>query len=334
MALTAKVKKTINTGLQIIIASLSLWFIYKQIDDPQVYLSFVITFNKSYSGESFITLLVISLLLMPVNWMLEALKWKRLIHYTENFTALQSFKSVLSGITFSLFTPNRTGDFIGRLLTLPHSNRVTGTLLTLTGSIAQLITTLFIGLIALCFFLPRYFDLSQPVVTTGYVFVVIISLAACFLMVFLFLKIKLISKINFSSERPFWKKLQKNLQIMAQVDRKTLLITLGLSFSRYFIFSTQFYLLLIAFGFSIPWFEAFILIAMTYFTMAAIPTIALVDLGIRGSVSMFFLGLYQTVPGASVSILAASTSIWIINLAIPAIAGLLFIYRVKLIRKV
>lgn len=334
MALTAKVKKTINTGLQIIIASLSLWFIYKQIDDPQVYLSFVITFNKSYSGESFITLLVISLLLMPVNWMLEALKWKRLIRYAENISALQSFKSVLSGITFSLFTPNRTGDFIGRLLTLPHSNRVTGTLLTLTGSIAQLITTLFIGLIALCFFLPRYFDLSQPAFATGYVFVVIISLTACFLMVFLFLRIKLISKINFSSERPFWKKLQKNLQIMAQVDRKTLLITLGLSFSRYFIFSTQFYLLLIAFGFSIPWFEAFILIAMTYFTMAAIPTIALVDLGIRGSVSMFFLGMYQTVPGASVSILAASTSIWIINLAIPAIAGLLFIYRVKLIRKV
>lgn len=334
MALTAKVKKTINTALQIIIALLSVWFIYRQIDNPQVYLSFVITLGKNYNTETFILLMAISLLLMPVNWLLEAYKWKALIGYSENISASQAFKSVLSGITFSLFTPNRTGDFVGRLLTLPHSNRITSTLLTLSGSIAQLITTLFIGLISLFFFLPRYFDLSQPLFTTGYVFVVIISLSACFIMVFLFLRIKLISKINFSSERPFWKKFQQNLQTLAQVDRKTLLITLGLSFSRYFIFSTQFYLLLIAFGFSIPWFEAFILIAMTYFTMAAIPTIALVDLGIRGSVSMFFLGMYQTVPGTSVSILAASTSIWIINLAIPAIAGLLFIYRVKLIRKV
>lgn len=334
MALTAKVKKTINTGLQIIVALLSVWFIYKQIGNPQVYLSFVITFSKSYSTEAFVPLMAIILLLMPVNWLLEAYKWKALIGYAENITVSQSVKSVLSGITFSLFTPNRTGDFFGRLLTLRNSDPVTGAILTLTGSIAQLITTLFMGLIALGFFIPQYFDLSQPMLVTGYAFVVIISIVICFLLIFLFLRVQHISRLNFSSRRPFWRKLKENIHIIALVERKTLVTVLALSFLRYFIFSTQFYLLLIAFGFSIPWFDAFVLIAMTYFTMAAIPTIALVDLGIRGSVSMFFLGMYDSIPGASMSILAASASIWVINLALPAIVGLFFIYRLKLIRKV
>ncbi|MGE5316556.1 MAG: hypothetical protein ACM3ME_01075, partial [Chloroflexota bacterium] len=81
-------------------------------------------------------------------------------------------------------------------------------------------------------------------------------------------------------------------------------------------------------------FNAFILISMTYFTMTAIPTIALVDLGIRGSVSIYFLGLYFSgVAGASVSILAATTAVWIVNMALPAIIGLIFIYRINIIRK-
>ncbi len=334
MALTAKVKKTINTALQIIIALLSVWFIYRQIDNPQVYLSFVITLGKNYNTETFILLMAISLLLMPVNWLLEAYKWKALIGYSENISASQAFKSVLSGITFSLFTPNRTGDFVGRLLTLPHSNRITGAMLTLTGSIAQLITTLFMGLIALCFFIPQYFNLSQPLFVTGYAFVVICSVVICFLLIFIFLRIPYFSGITYSSRRPFWRKLYENLHIMALVERKTLITTLTLSFLRYLIFSAQFYLLLVAFGFSIPLSDAFVLIAMTYFTMAAIPTIALVDLGIRGSVSLIFYGMYSTYPGASMSVLAATTSIWVINLALPAIAGLFFIYRLKLIRKV
>ncbi len=334
MALTAKVKKTINTALQIIIALLSVWFIYRQIDNPQVYLSFVITLGKNYNTETFILLMAISLLLMPVNWLLEAYKWKALIGYSENISASQAFKSVLSGITFSLFTPNRTGDFVGRLLTLPHSNRITGAMLTLTGSIAQLITTLFMGLIALCFFIPQYFNLSQPLFVTGYAFVVICSVVICFLLIFIFLRIPYFSGITYSSRRPFWRKLYENLHIMALVERNTLITTLTLSFLRYLIFSAQFYLLLVAFGFSIPLSDAFVLIAMTYFTMAAIPTIALVDLGIRGSVSLFFFGMYSTYPGASMSVLAATTSIWVINLALPAIAGLFFIYRLKLIRKV
>lgn len=76
------------------------------------------------------------------------------------------------------------------------------------------------------------------------------------------------------------------------------------------------------------------LIAMTYFVMAAIPTIALADLGIRGSVSIFFIGAYFVLEqSAAPEILAASTMIWAINLALPAILGMLFINRLKIVRK-
>jgi hypothetical protein len=103
---------------------------------------------------------------------------------------------------------------------------------------------------------------------------------------------------------------------------------------RYLVFSGQFYLLLRAFGLNIPYFQALMLISMTYFVMAAIPTIALADLGIRGSVSIYFIGIFFGGGIAcSTSILSASTLIWTINLAIPALFGIFFIHRLSFIKK-
>jgi len=104
--------------------------------------------------------------------------------------------------------------------------------------------------------------------------------------------------------------------------------------SRYFIFSTQFFLLLRAFDLDIPFFDAFTLISMTYFVMTAIPTVALVDIGIRGSVAIYFIGSYfpdNTL--VATRILSATTLVWILNLALPALLGLLFINRLTVLRK-
>ena len=71
--------------------------------------------------------------------------------------------------------------------------------------------------------------------------------------------------------------------------------------------------------------------------MAAIPTIALTELGIRGSVSLYFIGLYFTSLGIMCSydmgIITATTVLWIINLVIPAITGAIFVFRLKFFRK-
>jgi hypothetical protein len=72
--------------------------------------------------------------------------------------------------------------------------------------------------------------------------------------------------------------------------------------------------------------------------MAIIPTIALTELGIRGSVALYIFGLYsgQVLPvsGAnSLGIFAASTLLWTINLGIPALIGTIFVFRLQFFRK-
>lgn len=335
MALTAKVKKTINTSLRIVIAFLASWFIYKQLADPQNFLSFTDSFQSKWNHADFMFLIIVSLLLMPVNWGVEAFKWKLLINYAERVSFKQALMSVFSGITMSLFTPNRVGEFLGRLLTLKHTHPLKGAFLTITGSISQLMTTLLFGMMALCFFFPIYYDLDITRYLVMYLFILITVFLAGGFMVMIYLKVSRVARLTSSFVKPGWEKIRGYLRVMRRLKRSLLIKVLMLSMFRYMIFSTQFYILLIAFGLSIPWYHAFILISMTYFTMTAIPTIALVDLGIRGSVSIYFLGLYFTgQPGSAVSILAASTAVWIINLAIPSLVGVLFINRMKLIREV
>ena len=87
----------------------------------------------------------------------------------------------------------------------------------------------------------------------------------------------------------------------------------------------------------IPTVQGFILIPVIYLIMAIIPSIALADLGIRGSVSLYILGLYfarygNGVPTPEVSILAASTALWLINLILPALLGTLFVFNLKFFR--
>src|SRR4051812_18758305 len=60
--------------------------------------------------------LVAVLLLMAVNWGIEAVKWKVCIHRIQKIPLLTAFKAVLSGVSFAVNTPNRVGEYLGRVL--------------------------------------------------------------------------------------------------------------------------------------------------------------------------------------------------------------------------
>jgi hypothetical protein len=334
MKINAKLRKTLNTLSRIIIVAMACWFIYRQVFASGDYALFKQQFGDNLRSTDFLLLLGIAFLLMPLNWVIEAAKWKMLISYIEYVSLSDALKSVFTGITFSLFTPNRIGDFLGRIFTLKRANRVKSSLLTFAGSISQLLVTLVTGLIALLFFLPKYTELSETWLIYLYLGLIIISLFLGTLMIMMFLRAPIITRKLYKMVKPKWRRINLYIIVIERIRRRTLINVLLMSMLRYLIFSGQFYLLLRAFGLHIPYFQALILISMTYFVMAAIPTIALADLGIRGSVSIYFIGLFSG--GSIVSsteILSASTLIWTINLAIPALLGIFFIHRLSFIKK-
>ena len=63
------------------------------------------------------------LLLMPLNWMLEVRKWQVLSSNSVQLSFNDSLKAVLAGLNTGFITPNRIGEFAGRILFLPDNIR-------------------------------------------------------------------------------------------------------------------------------------------------------------------------------------------------------------------
>jgi hypothetical protein len=158
------------------------------------------------------------------------------------------------------------------------------------------------------------------------------------LLVALFFKLSFLATLKERILQNRLKRLQPFFRVFAFYHNREMATVMLLSLFRYLVFSTQFYLLLRLFGVSIPYFNALVLIALIYFIMAIIPTVALTELGIRGSVSLYIFGLYfaHLIPLTGVNnmgVFAASTLLWFINLGLPALIGTIFVFQLQFFRK-
>jgi hypothetical protein len=66
-----------------------------------------------------------------------------------------------------------------------------------------------------------------------------------------------------------------------------------------------------------------------FLILAVVPTIALAELGVRGKISIFLFGAFST---NTLGIVLTASTIWLINLILPALAGSLFVLGIKLFR--
>ena len=288
---------------------------------------------------------IIIFLLMFLNWAIEALKWCLLINKIEQINWYRSFKAVLTGVAVSSFTPNRVGDYFGRVFILEKANRIEGVLITILGSMSQLLVTFTVGTTSIYFmfvFFPEtlltYFKIPEYVYAYFLWGGAVLILGMNILITLLFLNISLLSSLAKRFKGKFMEKLISYIHILSAYTLNELLIVIFLSLSRFIIFSTQMYLLLRLFNVNIPYMQAMIIIAVIFFVMTMIPTVAITELGIRGSVSLFLIGVYFGNPldmpaSINLGIIAASTALWIINLVLPALIGAILVFNLKFFRK-
>jgi hypothetical protein len=275
---------------------------------------------------------------MLFNWSLEALKWRYLIGRVEPVSFSIAIQAVFTGISISTFTPNRVGEYIGRIFFLKKASHIEGIFITIVGSMAQLLVTILLGTTALLIFLPKYLsDLFLNQKHLYYtLFVLIVSLNM--MMLALFFNISFLTTLKEKILPNRIKPVRKFFRVFSFYHNRELAIALALSFARYLVFSAQFFMLLRFFAIPIKYPEAMMIIALIYLIMTVIPTIALTELGIRGSVAIYLFSLWSsnTNPGTELfnaGVLAASALLWMINLGIPAIIGAFFIFRLQFFRK-
>ncbi|MBN1199219.1 MAG: flippase-like domain-containing protein [Bacteroidales bacterium] len=335
---TTKIGKIYNKLLQVVILLITYWFIYDQVFYRKNIPGIVKAFREDFCSQDFTWMMILVILLMFVNWGVEAIKWRYLMAKIERIGFWKSYQAVLTGVTVSSFTPNRIGEYFGRVFILQTGSRVEGILITVIGSMSQLLITILTGSLALLAFIPLF--LTHYWNYNGYLYYAIVALVVGFdiLILGFYLNVSFLSTLKEKLLRNGLKKIRKFFRIFAFYHNRELIRVLIYSFIRYVIFSFQFFVLLRIFGVQIPYPDAMMLISLIYFVMAVIPTIALTELGIRGSVALYFFGIYfsgmdRLSEQINFGILAASTILWAINLGFPALLGSLFVFRLKFFRK-
>jgi len=325
MALTLR-KQDIGLVIKVIIALLAVIFIVRELKIRDASADLFDDWSYLFQLPRLDALAVL-LIAMLANWILEAYKWRVLIHSIEDVSLWRSLKAVFSGVTIAFFTPNRVGEYGGRVFHLDKADRIDAVLLTVVGSYAQLTVTIIAGLMALAFYLPAH-EGTGPLSSWQYGFVAFGMFALCGFLVLLFLNTGLLASILKKLRLP--KTVLRHVKVLEVHRPQSLIRVLAASAGRYGIFTAQFYVLLSVFSVEVGYADAMMMIAMTYFVMTGIPTIAITEVVTRGSVAVYFL---SQVSDNVTGIVSASSVLWLINLVIPALFGVITIFGLRFFRK-
>lgn len=268
--------------------------------------------------------LILAMLLIYVNFSCEALKWKRLVNRLERVTYLRAMAGVLSSLAMAVTTPNRIGDVVTRGLILNQGNRFAGSGLTLICVLAQMVVTVTVGFIGAATYLPSNEYLISDH-SHSWIFTLSVAFATGMILIVLFFAI---DRLSAYFQKYRWLKVFHSfLHAMQGVSGRDKAYLLVLSLMKYLTYMTQYYLVLHFFDIRISFFEGVAAVAIILLILHFVPVPTVGDLGIRGSIAILILGPYTTdVP----AIVFTTFTIWIINIMIPALIGLILLRKIKL----
>ncbi len=325
-----RARKNIKIIFRYVIAPLlGAWLfysLYKQIkDQPNLQQSIDLIKQAPFGAQAWKFWFVI--LLVFVNWGYEAKKWQVLLKTIQPVSFFTAYKSVLSGVTLSINTPNRIGEYGGRILYVQEGKRIKAISLSIAGSISQLIITLIMGSCGLIYII--FYQANSNVLVMGlplFWLKTLLFLSCCVTVVVVLFYFRLSWLIKLVEKIPAAAKYVEYISVLDNFNAKLLLRLLYLSFFRYVVFVIQYILLLQVLDVSILWINACWIISILFLVLAIVPSFAIADLGIRGKFSTELLSLYST---NTVGIIGTTFGIWFINLFIPALAGSLLILSIK-----
>jgi len=274
-------------------------------------------FSKLILSDNAAVFLIITTILVFANWSLEAIKWKMLMQSLRKLTFTEALKGVLAGISTGIITPNRLGNFIGRVLPLEKKYKLKGTLLTLLANLSQFTITIFFGAIGLFFF----FDFFREKNIILYQIVVILIL---FLSILAYFKPKLINRKPFSYLLN--QRLKEGVKFIDETTAELKVKVLILSAIRYCIFLTQYILILISFHQDNSIMVLISSIASVYLLMTIVPSFFFGKLFVREASALVILGMVG-IP--DVVILFTGFLLWSLNIGLPSLIGTVILAQKK-----
>ncbi|HEX2900932.1 MAG TPA: lysylphosphatidylglycerol synthase transmembrane domain-containing protein [Bacteroidia bacterium] len=271
----------------------------------------------------------LAIVLMPVNYGLEAQKWRLMVRpFYPGLQLLPATLAVFAGMAAGVFTPNRIGEYAGRILFLKEGKRIEAIMATFVDRICQLFVTLLTGLLALSALwlladkrLPKQI-LGDPVSQGVFIFLSIALGAVSFVM--LILPRRFAAVIPQRWNRAAW--IRKARFALQNLDMQLVGKVVGLAAFRYFIFSSQYVLLMYAFGYEGNLMGAYWMVALIFLGKSVLPVMGILELGAREAVALVVMTAFGTAEAVAIG---STLILYFINLLLPTLLGVVAMQRVK-----
>ena len=252
------------------------------------------------------TSLIIAVGLVYFNIWIVYYQWSITLNVVVPNTSKQiKHHSFFAGLVTGMLTPNMIGNFIGRFYYFERIHRVPVILFTLLCNYAQFLASIVFGWIAIVLAGELY------VIPDSSVLIPILGVLAVIAIAFYFFIDLLLPKLRKKSYFYSFKEvLSKNPSYRWKI--------VGLSLLRFMVFTSQFSLVLHAFGVEITG-EIILGIWQVYLVTMFAPSLILGKIGVKESIALFVLvGLGVN----EFAVLFTSLIIWFINSLSPALLGL------------
>lgn len=297
---------------KLLLLALLAWAVYHQTigreDARALGLAFLNRFNLAN-----LPFLLGCILLTPLNWGWETWKWQELVRPIVQIPFRKAFRAILAGITVSLFTPNRTGEYGGRILLVEAPYQLRVVVATLVGSIGQWAVLAGMGAIGACYFFLKNGYIQGPYA----ILTAVAGLVVCLLSLRIFFRVGWFAKL--APRR--W---QGILRILKRYQPAALRRILAICWLRYLTYALQYYLLLHFFGIEAPLWTALAGIATLFLFQTSLPLPPVLGVFARGEAALFIWGHFSD---QTWNILGASFSLFILNLVGPALLGAIVIVQ-------
>lgn len=255
------------------------------------------------------------------NWGFETLKFYLCVQRVEKISYWLAYRGILYGNAFNLIFPASIGELTGRPLVLKSENRIHGSGVAYYVSIVQKVASPLVGLIFLTYAHFHGF-LSQEkinIFSFGLSIAGIISLISLIDVLFwLFMYLKPEIMINFLAKVKSLRSIFETIGEFLHYNLATKLTLIGIGSIRFFIFVTQYWLLMFIFFNDFPQLEFYVLCGVYFLAQFVIPSMGALDVGIRANLVLFVFSLYTK---NFAQLMAVNYLIWIINLLIPSLFG-------------
>lgn len=295
------------------------WYIYAKVNNQDNLKEFK-TLLKGLDRDLILTVLITVIVLMFCNWSLEVAKWKFISRRIEKISWWRAIEGVFCGLTWAIFTPNRIGEYGGRVMYLSPENRASGAVAMGVGHFAQLVLTSIFGALSIAWFVAKFLPVQMEIK------VLIWCIAGLYALVFLVIFFNVHWVDRLVKRVRILKKIQPFFSVLEDYDRRELSIILGISLSRFIIFTSQYIILMEVILPDLPFMSMVLMIFILFFVQSAVPSLDLFDFSVRSFVAS---NLYGYITNQEIAVMAIVSCIWFVNLILPAILGSFFAVKVN-----